>query len=207
VPVPGDISLMRVWQDRDGYLVVEVGGERYRRLFDIRDGEVGRRVLDVIDRLIAFSKGKETRAAPLPPSEPLRDASEGTAPTPAAVQRPSDTLAGERSQEFLEQLQDQTPVGRRPSRVTLDPLPFRPRSAGKERSITLNLADEIDQLVQLRVKASPELSQRLIHVANAPDGGLRFEVDGARFAGLDEIPDPAVKAVIRAAIDEWEMRR
>ena len=58
-PEPGAALLMQVWQDREGYLMVEVEGQCYRRLFDVRDGEVGRRLLQTVNRLVAFSKGLE----------------------------------------------------------------------------------------------------------------------------------------------------
>ena len=57
----GDRLLMQLWQDRDGFLVVELDGQRYRRLFDIRDGEVGRPVKDIKKRYVAFSRGQQTR--------------------------------------------------------------------------------------------------------------------------------------------------
>jgi hypothetical protein len=200
VSEPGDILLMRVWQDRDGYLVVEVEGQRYRRLFDIRDRKIGPQVLETINRLVAFSKGQESRVAPPPPSKK-------PVPSPAIASPLPDAIAEEQSQAFLEQLQQQAEAKPQKPRISMDPMPFRRRSEVKERLITLNLADEIDQLLQVRVRASPEFSQRYIHVANAPDGGLRFEVDGVHYGGLEEIPDPQVQALIREAIAEWEARR
>jgi hypothetical protein len=160
------VLLMQVWQDRDGFLMVEVEGQRYRRLFDIRDGTTGRRVLEAINRLVAFSKGQESRVDTSSPA-----AAPATPPFAA------------------------------------DPVPFRRQSAAQELNITLNLASEIEQLLQIRVQASPEYRQRYIHVSNAPDGGLRFDVDDAHYYSLDEIPDPQVPALIRAAISDWEAQR
>jgi hypothetical protein len=197
----GDVLLMQVWQDRDGFLLVEVDGQRYRRLFDIRDGVLGRRVLEVINRLVAFSKGQESRSAPPPSSAPGRPA-----PAPGAPPVTSGAKSEEQAQAVLEQLQ-QVEAPLKKSRFTVDPRPFRRRSDTQELTITLNLAEEIDQLVQIRAKASPEFSQRHIRVASAPDGGLRFEVDGQRYGALAEIPDPQVQALIRAAISDWEARR
>jgi hypothetical protein len=206
---PGDTLLMQVWQDRDGYLVVEVDGQRYRRLFDVRDGAVGRRVMETINRLVVFSRGQESRAAAPPPSasQPQRDAPQRPAPAPAFASSSSDEIIEEQSQEFLEQLRQQEEVEPKKSRISADPVPFRRRSEAQERSITLNLASEIDQMLQIRIRASPEFSGRYVRVADTPDGGLRFEVDGARYSGLDEIPDPQVRALVRAAISDWEARR
>jgi hypothetical protein len=190
---PGDALLMQVLRDREGFLVVAVEGQRYRRLFEIRDGEVGRWVMEIINRLVAFSKGQKSRVAP-PPSLPV------TLP-------PADEVIEERSQALFEQLQPQAEDAPRKARISMDPVPFRRRSEAGQSTITLNLAGEIDQLLQIRVRALPEFSGRYVHVANAPDGGLRFDVDGGRYGAIDEIPDQQVQALIRAAIAEWEAKR
>ena len=200
---PGDVLLMRVLRDHEGFMVVKVGGRRYRRLFDIRDGEIGQQVLNTINHLVAFSQGHESRV-PLPSSRFLQDVS----PSPAPITTPF--LAGEdveeQSQALFDQLQQQSQP-QKTSRITMDPVPFRRRSESDAGAISLNLAGEINRLLQIRVKASPEFSQRLIQVSNAPDGGLRFRVDGARYDGIDQIPDPQIQSLIRAAIAEWEAKR
>ncbi|MGD9099164.1 MAG: hypothetical protein PVF45_01705 [Anaerolineae bacterium] len=204
-PVPGDVLLMRVLRDSEGFLVVEVDGQRYRRLFDIRDGEVGQRVLNIINRLAAFSKGRESRV-PLPPSpQPAQEVPQ--VPAPTLPSPPVDEIVERQSQAFLDNLQQQPQTQRKKSRITADPVPFRQRSEARDSLISLNLAAEIDQLLQIRIKASPEFSQRFIHVDTAPDGGLRFRVDDGRYSGIDEIPDPQVQALMRDTIAEWEARR
>ncbi len=199
---PGVASLMRVLRDQEGFMVVEVGGQRYRRLFDIRDGEIGQQVLNTINHLVAFSQGHESHV-PLPS---LQDVSPSPAPiTPPAL---GSEVVEEQSQALFDQLQQQgQPQAKKASRITMDPMPFRRRSESSEGAISLNLAGEIDRLLQIQVKASPEFSQRLIQVSSAPDGGLRFRVDNAHYDGIDQISDPQIQALIRAAIAEWEARR
>jgi hypothetical protein len=196
----GDTLLMRVWEDSDGNLVVEVDGQRYERLFDIRSGAVGRHVLETIRRLVAFSKGKALRVAPEPP-EP--DVDDGIPP----VARTAEEAIDEESQEVIEQWKQEDDDQPKPSRITIDPVPFRRQNEAQERGLTLNLAEEIDQLLQIRIKAYPQFSRRRIRVANAIDGGLRFEVDGITHHTLEEIPDDQVQALVRAAIRDWEVRR
>jgi hypothetical protein len=194
-PPPGEVLLMQVWQDREGYLVVEVEGQRYRRLFDIQDGKVGRRVLEIIGYLVAFSKGhvmqllpganREDRPAANPPEDAIEDA----------------------SQAVIEKWRLQPETSSRKPRITTDPVPFHRQKKAQERGLTLNLAEEIDQLVQVRINATPDLLGRRVRVSTAPDGGLRFEVDGVRYARLEEISDAPVQGVIQAAIKDWETRR
>ena len=191
MPQPGDTLLMRIWRDREGFLVVEAGGQRYRRLFDIRDGELGRQVLEVINRLDAFAKGQVSQIAP-PPEKPDF--------VPEAV-------VEERSHAFLENLQQPDMPAPKKTLLTADPVPFRRVNEAQMPSITLNLAGEIDSLLQIRVKASPEFRDRYLRVANALDGGLRFEVDGARYGAIDDIPELPVQRIIKAAIADWEAKR
>ena len=184
---------MRIWRDREGFLVVETGGQRYRRLFDIRDGELGRQVLEVINRLDLFAKGKVSQIAPPPTLE-----------EPASAPK---VAVDERSQVLLEKLQQPETPAPKKTLLTADPVPFRRVNEAQMPSITLNLAEEIDSLLQIRVKASPEFEDRHLRVANTLDGGLRFEVDGARYGAIDEIPEPPVQKIIKAAIADWEAKR
>ncbi len=185
--------MLQVWQDREGFLLVEAGGQRYRRLFEIQNGDIGRHVLETINRLVAFSKGQESRVA-------LTSA-------PSAVSSIPSSSTDEISQEFFDRLKQEAQVQPKISRISADPVPFRRQNPAREVAITLNLAEEIDQLLQLRVNTSPDQSHRRIRVTNAPDGGLRFEVDGSVFNALDDIPEPKVQTLIRAAISDWEARR
>jgi hypothetical protein len=199
---PEGVLLMQVWRDEEGYLVVEVEGQRFRRLFDIRDGDLGRSVLDTVNQLVAFTKGRESRVELVPPSrEPLSTSLGG-------LDKPNGIVAGaNQSFAVVDQFQPQPQTPTKLSRITMDPVPLRRRSAAKDMGITLNLAYEIDQLLQMRVRNGSEFSNRRIRVASARDGGLRFEVDGIRYGGLDEIPEANIQAVIRAAINDWEVKR
>lgn len=194
-PLDADTELiMRVWQDREGRLVIEAQGQRYRHLFEIRDGEVGRRVLDTIKRLGEFAQGQESLSSPESP--PWTD---GPVLTTAADYAEPDAV--------IDKLRAQDDVQSRKSRITADPLPFRPQNPGQQSNITLDLAREVDQLLQVRLKATPEFAQRYIHVIGARDGTLRFDIDGRHYGSLQEVPDLQVRQVIQAAIADWETRR
>jgi hypothetical protein len=196
-PEPDGVLLMQVWQDDDGVLLVEVDGERYRRLYDIRDGAVGRGVLETINRLVAFSKGQESRT-----TSPMQPATLADAPSSA-----SEPRAEVRSEPFPVQLQAESTTAAPKQRFTMDPVPFRRRKDVLQPGITLDLAAEVDKFLQIRASASPEFGRRYIHVTSSPDGGLRFHVDGARYDALDAIPDGQVQALLRAAIADWEAQR
>jgi hypothetical protein len=185
---------MQVWRDADGSLLVEMDGQVYHHLNEVRDRDVARRLLDIINRLVAFSKDKAAQPE-LPASKPDESALASSLP------------AGEPAQGLSQRLQQQAEAPRRISRLTADPVPFRRRSAADQQNITLDLAGEIDQWLQGRIQTQPELSHRYIHVSSAADGALRFQVDGAHYAAVDDIPEPGVRALLRAAIKDWEAQR
>jgi len=43
-----------------------------------------------------------------------------------------------------------------------------------------------------------------VHVRTGSDGGLQIQVGGQYFSSSDEVPDPAIRNLIKAAVREWE---
>ncbi|MBN1977570.1 MAG: hypothetical protein JW918_09230 [Anaerolineae bacterium] len=68
----------------------------------------------------------------------------------------------------------------------------------------LNLAGEIDQMVQQKLKNRPDLAGRRVRLANSLDGGLRIYVDDHVFETVGDVTDFKVREIIRDAIREWE---
>jgi hypothetical protein len=68
----------------------------------------------------------------------------------------------------------------------------------------LNLADNIDQMVQERLRGRPDLAGRRIRLASALDGGLRIYVDDETFEAVGDVTDFKVRELIRDAIREGE---
>lgn len=99
-----------------------------------------------------------------------------------------------------------------PPESALPPLPTRPHRV-LERPVMgmpgrtldpLNLTDEIDRMVQQKLKNRPDLAGRRVRLANGLDGGLRIYVDDDVFEAVDDITDFKVREIIRDAIREWE---
>ncbi len=87
-------------------------------------------------------------------------------------------------------------------------LPMRAeRPAEKSPPASPTIADQIEELLQKRLQAEPSLAGRSIHVLAAPDGSAMIEVDGRFYAGVDEVPDAAIRAFIRHVIQEWEAQQ
>jgi hypothetical protein len=68
----------------------------------------------------------------------------------------------------------------------------------------LNLTDNIDQMVQQKLRERPDLAGRRVRLANSLDGGLRIYVDDDVFEAVGDITDFKVREIIRDAIREWE---
>ena len=69
------------------------------------------------------------------------------------------------------------------------------------------MAEQIEELLQLRLTATPELAQRSIHIRPALDGGVRIEVDGKFYEGVGDVADQHIREFIQSTIREWEARQ
>ncbi len=67
-----------------------------------------------------------------------------------------------------------------------------------------SMLDQIEKVLQRNLLKHPELASRKIHVGAASDGSLLIEMDKQFYHGIEEVPDPVVRDLLRAAIQEWE---
>ena len=101
------------------------------------------------------------------------------------------------------------PQPERPGR--LDPTPARTSSprppviAKEDRPVAPanSIVSQIDSVLQARLAGTP-LEARGVFLAQSPQGTVNVFVGLTRYDGVDEVPDPEIKAAIRAAIAEWE---
>lgn len=90
-------------------------------------------------------------------------------------------------------------VSRPPAKPSAN-VPGNPKFPAPKDSIL----DQIENVLQRKLLRNPALSERHIHIGAEPDGSLLIEVDQAVYRSADEVPDEAVRAVIQAAIQDWE---
>jgi hypothetical protein len=57
--------------------------------------------------------------------------------------------------------------------------------------------------LQARLTGSP-LEDRGVFLAQSPEGGVSVYIGLTKYNGIEDVPDPEIKAAIRAAIAEWE---
>lgn len=201
---PADQELLRLLRDaHTGQLVVIVGGRRYARLSDVTDKKVGQLILEATAHLLRFTNGMLStrdglRSVAPPPVNPLSAAPvvepEQPAAPPPAVQPPRPPVSSVRPPVQAEPLR---PRGGLLSR-------FGPAAEATSAPVGLNLADEINEIVQRRLATSPLGNTVRVDVTAAPGGGIRILVNGQVYQTPDEIADPAVKDLVKSAIQEWE---
>ncbi|MEW6579126.1 MAG: hypothetical protein AB1435_08020 [Chloroflexota bacterium] len=68
----------------------------------------------------------------------------------------------------------------------------------------LSIADQIEDLLQERLREMPQFAGRTIHVRPALSGGVQIEVDGKFYEGVGDIDDEEVRALLMAVVREWE---
>jgi hypothetical protein len=71
----------------------------------------------------------------------------------------------------------------------------------------LNIAGSIEAYLQHRLIQTPGYAGRSWHVHPDLKGGVRIEVDGQFFEAVSDITDPAARAFIQTAIQEWQDRQ
>jgi hypothetical protein len=199
----GVLEVMRILRAGTlGELVIEVEGKRYRRLVDIQDGAVGRRVLLAIQELNEFAGGHARR--------PLPEMHRVPAPTAQPIQGEPDFTP--QQQAFLADLQEtqveEAAPEPKPSLVSY----WRKGLKRSERQAAAEAAeqepksfvDEIEGLLQEGLAGRPDMQGRSIHFKSTPMGDLRIEVDGSWYETVDAVPDAEAKGLLQAAIKAWE---
>ena len=210
-------EMMRVLRDEDtGAIVVEVEGRQYRQLVEIQDGRIGNQVLEAIADLIKFTGGivrGQWAAASVTPVVPTREmphqpqvVEPASPPRSVAVESP----LSDEEEAFLQRLREgDLQVGQTPAREARPSITGflrrrRPQAAVEEAGAGGTFIDEIEAILQRMISTAPTPLGEEVHVRTGPDGGLQIQVGGRYFSRSDEVPDPAIRGLIKAAVKEWE---
>jgi hypothetical protein len=226
-PSSEPVELLRLLRDpTSDQLLVEVAGQRYAKLSDVTDKDIGQYILQVAAHLLAFTNGRivtdagmksvyqpKVRQAPMPltgaqatSDSPADKISE--LPPATAAETPGDASDPEPKQGIEADLiaslgtlpQEPNPV---PQKIGL----FRraPKPAPTQAAIpTINLAGEINDIVQARLRYSPLAEDHRVEITGDYSGGIRIRVNNEFYDSPDDIRDPQVRELIQAAIKEWE---
>jgi hypothetical protein len=225
---PGEV--MRVVRDeRTGRVLVEVDGQRYTHIREIKDAQVGRRVLWAIADLVRFTGGMATnpqavRSAAQERNEVSSPESTSTSPTPAE-QPPLSTLPMTQPGMAVEQadrpdvlpLASATPAQaagsadtsaaepRRSSVLEFFRRGFQPPAAAPAAQRG-SFIDEIEAILQQRISTRGAPLPYEVHVKTGPQDSLQIDVGPNSYGSPEQIPDPEVRELIKTAVAEWERR-
>jgi hypothetical protein len=171
--------------------------------------EQRRRLIEILGVIRPWLEGR-----PTPPPTPMSAPTLGPASAPMSA--PSGITPVHQS-SLLDRIQSQpassTPPAQTPPMSAAQaappspqPVPSKPAMIAKEdRPIAPagSMVEQIDSILQARLAGTP-LEERGIFLTQSPEGGVNVYIGLTRYSGIDEVLDPDIKAVIRAAITEWE---
>lgn len=171
-----DPGLLRI-KNENGYLALDLDGTRVDTA--ALTAEQRRRLIEMLNLMRPWLEGKPV-AVPVSPASPAP-----SQPEPAVeASQPAQVTS---------------------SAVTPPPAPKPATMAKEDRPIAPagSIVSQIDSILQARLAGSP-LEERGVFLAQSPEGGVMVYVGLTKYMGIDEVPDPQIKAAIRSAITEWE---
>ncbi len=173
-----DPGLLRV-KNEGGSYTLDLDGARVNPV--ALPPEQRKRLIEILGIMRPWLEG---RPAPV--------ATASTLPPVPAIQTPSTP--------------DPVPPASPPAQVDPKPAAAKPATIAKEDRPSApanSIVTQIDNILQARLAGTP-LAERGIFLTQSPQGGVSVYVGLTRYDGVDAVPDPEVKAAIRAAITEWE---
>lgn len=86
------------------------------------------------------------------------------------------------------------------------PIPPAVKKPEPEKNIsTLSIVGQIDTVLQKRLMTTP-LAKSGIRLQESLQGGVEVYVGVEKYHTIDDVPDEAIRTLIRAAIAEWEQK-
>lgn len=232
---PGEVMRV-IRDEQSGRVLVQVEGKQYTHIREITDARVGRRVLWAIADLVRFTGGMATNpqavrsVAPQPAATEPAQVSEPAATSgsvldrlaqpPASTPGPAPQTGGTAPVAPVPATRPRTRPSYRPSvPVTPEEKPrqgyslvsyfrqgFERRGSTEPVSSSTSFIDEIEEILQDHIARRPAPLPYEVHVRTGPDDALQIRVGSDIYGSPDEVPDPEIRELIRAAVSEWESR-
>lgn len=73
----------------------------------------------------------------------------------------------------------------------------------EEEALASPFAEQIEDILQAKLAANPELQQYKIDLGTAVDGRLEISINGVIYASIEDIPNEKLKALFNQAIEDW----
>lgn len=178
-----DPGLLRI-KNESGYFTLDLDGQRVDTTSLTMNQR--KRLIEMLNLMRPWLEGKSVAA----PETPMASAPLAAQPRPVANVPPPAPVTS-------------TPV----SRPTTPPSsPSRSGTiAPEDRPVAPagSIVSQIDSILQARLAGTP-LEERGVFLAQSPEGGVMVYIGLTKYMGIDDVPDPEIKAAIRGAIAEWE---
>ncbi len=179
-----DPGMMRI-KNENGYITLDLDGTRADTTALTSDQR--KRLIEMLNLMRPWLEGKPvpapvTNTPPPPPAQPkpVTDVQQ-EAPAPVTPPTPSQPIPVQ-------------PATSKPPTIAPEDRPVAPAGS---------IVNQIDSILQARLIGTP-LEDRGVFLAQSPEGGVMVYVGLTKYMGLEDVPDPEIKAAIRAAISEWE---
>lgn len=170
-----DIEILRAWRDRNGKIWIEMNEARYESK-DAMNPDQRRRLLNMVLELRPWLDAQAPAQAQAP------------TPRPQVQEAPRPVTPAPRPSLFA-------PIA--PQKTT-------PKADDGKPKISLkSIVEQIDEVLQKKVASSVFKSQD-IHLLDGPAGTVIVEIEKIQYEGIDAVPDPEIKALIRLAVTDWE---
>lgn len=213
-------SLSLFHDPEGGGIRVEIDGVVYSTMADVADPDLKRKIVGLAMELIQFvgvlkaqqpslvsmDKTQTWREDLRSGSQAAKAQAESTRIAPAQAS-PEPRVAPDVEERFLTELagggQGQ-PAVQKPSMMRSIQRSLRPKPIPSEG--TQGFVEDIEEIVQERVRETAGLFPGGLHVQTGLDKRVVFVFDGQEYASVDEIPSQLAQDVIRTAIREWEAR-
>jgi hypothetical protein len=215
----GTGQILSLLRDQMGEpMIVELDGVQYRSLAEIEDPMVRRWVVDAALELIRFTGvlGQEAVVPARPEEtdrwrEDVRERSEdelkqiraeSATPSAQAQSLPADEEAEE---QFLSLLEEGGSTHQAPERPTLlGSIQQRLRAKPAEPDEPRSVVDDIEDIVQRRIRLIPALVGRDLHVRLDQADSVCFTFEGKEYKSQEDVPNLTARQLIKDAIQEWE---
>ena len=170
-----DPGLLRI-KNESGYVTLDLDGTRVDT--SAMTAEQRKRLIEMLNLMRPWLEGKPV-AAPARPATPASQPPsivETSQATPLPPPPPPQPVAS------------RTPV------LAKEDRPIAPAGS---------IVSQIDSILQARIAGTP-IEDKGVFLAQSQEGGVMVYVGLTKYTGIDDVPDPEIKAAIRAAITEWE---
>ena len=176
-----DPGLMRI-KNENGYLTLDLDGTRVDT--SSLSSDQRKRLIEMLNFIRPWL---ENKPAPAPPTM-----------TPPTLSQPASVTNARPATPAVS-----ASVTPQPGAQTQDRSAASTAKSDRPAAPANSIVGQIDSILQERLVGTP-LEGRGIFLAQSPEGGVNVYVGLTRYNGVDDVPDPEIKAAIRAAISEWE---